>query len=412
MTAPAPSPLVLNDAAMWTAGALTVVNTFNGNGGTVDYYAPVSFDGFVLTNPDRSDFALTSFDAGFAAANGYFFDGVHVVDVPPGGTATVDTIHVQQQNGSLFSAQSIDLDTIFAAVGQSATFSGVKADNSVVTQTFNLDNAHGMQTFHFDSSFTGLKSLDFAPTMNEYFDNFTLTPGSASSGAAVAINDGATLEINTAFSGQVTFAGGTGLLKLDDPSSFNGQVSGISGTGDVIDFAGFDHNTASASYSASTGRLTVSDSAHSASIALVGNYSNSTFTASSDNHGGVLIVDPPMSSNQNAGGATGGLAAPAVPGDVIVASAGGETLTAAAGGNDAFVFKPGFCNLTVTNFQPATDVIEIDHTVFATVQTLLAATHDDGHGNTMIVADQNDFITLKNVTLAELTQHQNDFHLI
>src|SRR5262249_18538058 len=62
------------------------------------------------------------------------------------------------------------------------------------------------------------------------------------------------------------------------------------------------------------------------------------------------------------------------------------------------------------NFHPDTDVIEIDHTVFADFQALLAATHDDGNGNAVIAANPNDTITVKNVTVAQLIQHQSDFH--
>jgi hypothetical protein len=39
----------------------------------------------------------------------------------------------------------------------------------------------------------------------------------------------------------------------------------------------------------------------------------------------------------------------------------------------------------------------------------LAATHDDGNG-AVITADAHDSITLKNVTVAQLVQHQGDFH--
>jgi hypothetical protein len=40
-----------------------------------------------------------------------------------------------------------------------------------------------------------------------------------------------------------------------------------------------------------------------------------------------------------------------------------------------------FGNVTIGNFDPGTDAIEIDHTVFADFQALLAAVHDDGNGN-------------------------------
>ena len=40
------------------------------------------------------------------------------------------------------------------------------------------------------------------------------------------------------------------------------------------------------------GTLSVSDGAHSANIALFGNYLASTFTAASDGHGGTAVTDP------------------------------------------------------------------------------------------------------------------------
>jgi hypothetical protein len=97
--------------------------------------------------------------------------------------------------------------------------------------------------------------------------------------------------------------------------------------------------------------------------------------------------------------------------------AGATTQTASAtsvatgpNGSDTFVFAANFGHETIANFHPDTDVIEIDHTVFADFQALLAATHDDGHGNTVITANPNDTITVKNVAVAQLVQHQSDFH--
>jgi VCBS repeat-containing protein len=97
--------------------------------------------------------------------------------------------------------------------------------------------------------------------------------------------------------------------------------------------------------------------------------------------------------------------------------AGATTQTALASpaatgpnGSDTFVFAANFGHETIANFHPDTDVIEIDHTVFADFQALLAATHDDGNGNAVIAANPNDTITVKNVTVAQLVQHQSDFH--
>jgi hypothetical protein len=77
---------------------------------------------------------------------------------------------------------------------------------------------------------------------------------------------------------------------------------------------------------------------------------------------------------------------------------------------DTFVFAANFGNVTLANFDPGTDVIEIDHTVFADFEAVLAAAHDDGNGNAVIASDPNATITLKNVTVAQLVQHQGDFH--
>src|SRR5262249_36189815 len=55
-------------------------------------------------------------------------------------------------------------------------------------------------------------------------------------------------------------------------------------------------------------------------------------------------------------------------------------------------------------------VRERDHAVFADLQALLAATHDDGIGNAVVTANPHDTITLENVTVAQLVQHQGDFY--
>jgi len=306
VTAPG-TTTALNDIAMSNAGALTIVNTFTGNGGTVTYYAPVTYQGFTLTNLNRSDFSVESLDAGFASTNGDFFDGIHTLEVPEGGSATVDTIRIAQQNGGLFSARSIDLDTLFATSGQqSATFVGTKSDNSTVTQTFNLDNVQGLQTFQFASTFTGLKYLDFEPTMNEYFDNLTLTSStasgaasSASTASALAVGAGQTLELSSPYSGGVTFTATTGTLKIDHAADFTGTIAGMTGQ-DAIDLSDISFasvHTPTFSGTSSGGMLSVTDGTHSANIALLGNYTASSFVPSNDGNGGTTIVDPPMGTS-------------------------------------------------------------------------------------------------------------------
>ena len=65
---------------------------------------------------------------------------------------------------------------------------------------------------------------------------------------------------------------------------------------DAIDFANINFasvHTPTFSGTSTNGTLTVTDGTVTASIALLGNYMASTFTTSSDGHGGTLVVDPP-----------------------------------------------------------------------------------------------------------------------
>ena len=126
----------------------------------------------------------------------------------------------------------------------------------------------------------------------------TAPVASAGTNPTTVIAPGATVELSSAYSGQVSFAGDTGTLKIDNSSSFTGTITGQLAIGDVIDLADITAGAdAKISYTGnnSPGTLTVSDGTHTASIALTGNYSLANFTASSDGHGGTAVVDPPIS---------------------------------------------------------------------------------------------------------------------
>ena len=93
------------------------------------------------------------------------------------------------------------------------------------------------------------------------------------------IGAGETLELTSAYSGQLSFAADTGILKLDNSATFAGTVAGMTGH-DTIDFTDIDPTKAqAASYSCDTsgGTLSVTDGAHTANIALLGNYLASTY---------------------------------------------------------------------------------------------------------------------------------------
>jgi hypothetical protein len=140
--------------------------------------------------------------------------------------------------------------------------------------------------------------IQYGPWSNGGFTVAGTVVVQTSDGSALStifVGAGETVEVGSAFSDSVTFAGNSGTLKIDDSASFAGTVVGMTGR-DTIDFADIDPTKVqppSFSGDSTSGTLTVSDGAHSASIALLGNYMASVFVASSDGHGGTSVVDPP-----------------------------------------------------------------------------------------------------------------------
>jgi hypothetical protein len=126
-----------------------------------------------------------------------------------------------------------------------------------------------------------------------------------------SIGAGATLELTSGYWGTVSFASASGTLIIDHSSSFSGTIAGQLAIGDVIDLVDITAGaSATISYSGnnSPGTLTVSDGTHTASIALLGNYSLGDFIVSSDGHGGTSVVDQPLLAGQGQGhGAPSGI---------------------------------------------------------------------------------------------------------
>jgi fibronectin-binding autotransporter adhesin len=116
--------------------------------------------------------------------------------------------------------------------------------------------------------------------------------------APASVGGGATLEINTPDSSNVTFTGSSGKLVLDQPDTFTGTVAGFAAQ-DGIDLSqiAFGANT-TLGYAENAGHtggtLTVTDGTHTAAIALLGNYMASTLVAGADGHGGTLVTEGPL----------------------------------------------------------------------------------------------------------------------
>jgi hypothetical protein len=127
------------------------------------------------------------------------------------------------------------------------------------------------------------------------------TPFTASGGtqqpSSVTVPGAGGVEIATAASStNANFASNTGTLKLYDSQHYGGSVAGLVGQ-DSLDLAdiNFINGTTTANLMNATsagGTLHVTDGSHQANIALLGNYLASTFTTSSDGHGGTSVIDP------------------------------------------------------------------------------------------------------------------------
>jgi hypothetical protein len=100
----------------------------------------------------------------------------------------------------------------------------------------------------------------------------------------------------------VTFAGPTGTLRLDKPSSFTGKVADF-GAQESIDLPGIRfgvHTTLGYSENSSNtgGFLSVKDGTHIAKLAHLGNYMAASFVTAADGHGGTLITEGAQTANQ------------------------------------------------------------------------------------------------------------------
>ncbi|RDJ23165.1 hypothetical protein DWF00_21195 [Bosea caraganae] len=135
---------------------------------------------------------------------------------------------------------------------------------------------------------------------------------------------------------------------------------------------------------------------------------------------GVDVIDGGDGADKLDGGSdndilTGGAGDDALAGgsgdDRLIGGAGNDTLTGGSG-HDAFVFQAGMGNDLITDFTltgSSSDVIEIDATLFANLASLVDVMAQDGR-NVVITVDENDTITLANVSLSSL--QTDDFRFV
>jgi Big-like domain-containing protein len=236
-------------------------------------------------------------------------DASHISSI----TATGGQIVV---GNGLFVADAAALNEIvggFTIVGQapvlSGNLSGLEADISHINSITGLNGTITASVAEFTSDETALNEVvggfaisdtaanvqaDLAALTADASHITSITAMQQPGNAPASIASGTVLEINTPDSGTVSFAGSTGTLWLDQPSTFTGTVSGFNGQ-DVIDLPGiaFGANTTLGYLPNSNqtgGTLSLSDGTLSAKIALLGNYMASSFVTESDDHGGTMVV--------------------------------------------------------------------------------------------------------------------------
>jgi hypothetical protein len=117
--------------------------------------------------------------------------------------------------------------------------------------------------------------------------------GNVSGTGSALISGHATLELGGSFNEQITFdANASGTLKLDHSVDFKGLLAGF-GEHDAIDLGDILAAAATLSYTANAagtgGTLTVNDGAHTANIALAGQYAASDFHIASDSGNHALV---------------------------------------------------------------------------------------------------------------------------
>jgi VCBS repeat-containing protein len=153
------------------------------------------------------------------------------------------------------------------------------------------------------------------------------------------------------------------------------------------------------------------------------------FTASDGQDGSadstltVTVTAAGRSYTAEPAGAT--VTAPSGHAPVLDGSAGSDTMTASNGGTvmiggpgdtltggngtDTFVFLGNFGANTITNYNAAKDLIEVDHNQFASIQAIQAAAQQ--HGSDVVIADQAGAITLHNIQLSHMHFDANHFLL-
>ncbi len=172
-----------------------------------------------------------------------------------------------------------------AATGTNALVIDTGADAIINTGTLEANGAGGLLV---NSAVTNTGTL--------WANGGNLTiEGAVGGGGNARVSGNATLEFAAVSGANTSFDVGTaGTLKLDQSSAFTGTIAGFA-QNDGLDLADIGFSAgATLGYAANAlntgGTLTVSDSAHTTNLALLGQYVAAGFQAAPDQGGGTIIT--------------------------------------------------------------------------------------------------------------------------
>lgn len=163
-----------------TAQALTVIDFQSlaqpGDGITFQGFSYTE-DGYTLTNTNLNTSNFSSPFGTFNTKESRYLGSTALFNDTIGGTTVIT-----KNDGGIFDLISIDLGELNEPFDSSTvTFIGTKADNSVISNTFNLNGVKGLQTFAF-TDFTNLVSTTWKQVSPFHqFDNIVVSDITAKS---------------------------------------------------------------------------------------------------------------------------------------------------------------------------------------------------------------------------------------
>jgi VCBS repeat-containing protein len=361
---------------------------YDGNG---TQFAMDDFTYSALTNPDVTIAAGGSFQISSSSADSVLFSssaGMLVLDNPSSFTGKIAGI---SGTGDILDLKGFDTNT--TATTGSGSYDSVNG-TTTLTVTDSPQDLSISITLVGDYSNSTWTVMDDGHGGVDIVDPPAASSLAIASGAALEIASGASLEIASpvAAGESVTFHSSTGSLTLDNPSSFDGVISGFTGDGtlagsDQIDLKGINYHSSAftESYNAAADTLTVSDGTNDATLHFNGTYQAANFSFAGDGDGGTIVYDPPVSDSPNSG-----------------------TVVGLHGNGHGFVFKLASDDPAVAESHTA----DLDHDGPAATngQALFGAPQNDGHEHTAGTPEGQDPAAWAAILKAQL--HASDFHFV